>query len=419
MARGVADAARVRPVTDGRVRDVLRGGCSTRRSARNRVPRPRRRPRARSRPPRACWPGAAAAGRASRTRPGGRGVLCAVAARPPRVDPGRLIPFSSEGRRGLENLAVLAMLLGRYDRDVADAVLAPARPVRGVEHRRRPHQRGPAPGRSRARRPLRTLAARPLRGVACRDVDPTRARRGRVSGSDAVPDRLDFAALALEGGPTLIETHVYEPPIASEPGERPRTTPLARRQAASGVAKVVNLRNGFAALRDLDRLVVPLLDGTRDRGAVVSELSAPFLRGELHLAATAGRSPTRPPSWCCSTSRSARASSVSPPRCCSWVTEGYGVGGTTCRLATCAGPTEIPSRAGRNWPIITCAPLLMSIGTANGSSDGCGPTRTAQPFNTPGMASREPQRHPNVPMAPCVGPVSPLTGLTPSRHATC
>ncbi len=46
---------------------------------------------------------------------------------------------------------------------------------------------------------------------------------------------------------------------------------------------MINLRNAFASLRDLDRLVVPLLDGTRDHPAVVSELSALNARGVLRL----------------------------------------------------------------------------------------------------------------------------------------
>jgi methyltransferase-like protein len=110
------------------------------------------------------------------------------------------------------------------------------------------------------------------------------ARLGQGDGeAGADSDRREFAELVLQGmASTLIEPHVHEPRVASEPGERPRTTPLARRQAATGV-KVVNLRNGIAVLRDLDRLIVPMLDGTRDRATVVAELSALFLRGDLCL----------------------------------------------------------------------------------------------------------------------------------------
>jgi SAM-dependent methyltransferase/methyltransferase-like protein len=108
--------------------------------------------------------------------------------------------------------------------------------------------------------------------------------RDRTETADeAEADRRSFAATVLEGiGATLIETHSYEPRIASEPGERPCATPLARYQAAAG-SKVINLRNGFAVLRDLDRLIVPLLDGSRDRAAILSNLADQFLRGDLRL----------------------------------------------------------------------------------------------------------------------------------------
>jgi cyclopropane fatty-acyl-phospholipid synthase-like methyltransferase len=106
---------------------------------------------------------------------------------------------------------------------------------------------------------------------------------GDESAAEAEADHREFAALLLEGvASTVVDIHVYEPPVASRPGERPRTTPLARRQAASG-AKVINLRNVFGNLHDLDRLIVPLLDGTRDRAAIVAELSRRFLEGELRL----------------------------------------------------------------------------------------------------------------------------------------
>jgi cyclopropane fatty-acyl-phospholipid synthase-like methyltransferase len=101
--------------------------------------------------------------------------------------------------------------------------------------------------------------------------------------ADPAPDRREFAALVLQGiVSTLIAPHVHEPPIAPEPGPCPRTTPLARYQASAG-AKVVNLRNSFAVLRDLDRLVLPLLDGRHDRAAVAAELQTLVARGSLSL----------------------------------------------------------------------------------------------------------------------------------------
>ncbi|ODU00976.1 MAG: hypothetical protein ABS79_02475 [Planctomycetes bacterium SCN 63-9] len=107
--------------------------------------------------------------------------------------------------------------------------------------------------------------------------------RGDEAVADAEADRRQFAEMLLQAvTSTLIEPHVHEPAVATEPGERPRVTPMARQQAGSGV-KVVNLRNGFALLRDLDRLIVPMLDGTRDRGALESTLLEMTLGGQIHL----------------------------------------------------------------------------------------------------------------------------------------
>ena len=102
--------------------------------------------------------------------------------------------------------------------------------------------------------------------------------------ASAEVDRREFSEMLLEGvGSTLINTHVHEPEIAVLAGDRPRVTPLARRQAATGV-KVVNLRQGVANLSELDRLVVSLLDGTRDRAAVVKAIAGRFLQGALQLS---------------------------------------------------------------------------------------------------------------------------------------
>jgi methyltransferase-like protein len=76
--------------------------------------------------------------------------------------------------------------------------------------------------------------------------------------------------------------HTMDPPIATEPGERPRTTALARRNAA-GDTRVVSLRNHNAVLEEVDRLVLPLLDGSRNRAAIVDAMSALVSAGRLNL----------------------------------------------------------------------------------------------------------------------------------------
>jgi methyltransferase-like protein len=80
----------------------------------------------------------------------------------------------------------------------------------------------------------------------------------------------------------LVNLHTCDPSIATEPGEQPRTTALALRDAASG-KRVTSLRNFTAVLEDIDRLVLALLDGTRDQAALVDHLAGEVAAGRLKL----------------------------------------------------------------------------------------------------------------------------------------
>ena len=67
--------------------------------------------------------------------------------------------------------------------------------------------------------------------------------------------------------------HVHPPTPAAQASDRPETTPLSRRQAAAGPL-VTTLRHGYVRLNDpLARLLVVLLDGSRDRPALVRDLT--------------------------------------------------------------------------------------------------------------------------------------------------
>lgn len=92
----------------------------------------------------------------------------------------------------------------------------------------------------------------------------------------------DSAADALELGKTLlksyaaglVELHSYAPPYANIISERPQVSPLARWQARHG-AFVTTLYHNALYLEDpMSRQLLPLLDGTRDRTALVEELAA-------------------------------------------------------------------------------------------------------------------------------------------------
>jgi cyclopropane fatty-acyl-phospholipid synthase-like methyltransferase len=98
-------------------------------------------------------------------------------------------------------------------------------------------------------------------------------------------DRTEFATrLLLCHMVRLVNLHTFDPPIATEPGDQACATALARRNAAAG-ARVVSLRNHIAVLEEIDRLVLPLLDGTRDQAAIVDNLASEVAAGKLKLKA--------------------------------------------------------------------------------------------------------------------------------------
>jgi methyltransferase-like protein len=59
-------------------------------------------------------------------------------------------------------------------------------------------------------------------------------------------------------------------------------SPVARLQAAEGVP-VANLRHLLTELDDLDHVVLPYLDGSRDRAALLEVLIEAVLNGELNM----------------------------------------------------------------------------------------------------------------------------------------
>jgi SAM-dependent methyltransferase len=71
----------------------------------------------------------------------------------------------------------------------------------------------------------------------------------------------------------LLEIRTSQPHMAVTPSERPSTSPLARMQAARGVP-VTTLRHvSIGASGDVERRLISLLDGTRTRAQLVSEIS--------------------------------------------------------------------------------------------------------------------------------------------------
>ncbi len=77
---------------------------------------------------------------------------------------------------------------------------------------------------------------------------------------------------AYAGG--IIELHIYPPRFVSQPSERPVASPLVRLQSREG-GRVTNLRHYSIAVEDpLGRHLLQLLDGSRDRAALLNDLGA-------------------------------------------------------------------------------------------------------------------------------------------------
>jgi hypothetical protein len=71
----------------------------------------------------------------------------------------------------------------------------------------------------------------------------------------------------------VVQLHAQPPAVSARAGAHPRVSALARLQAGSGTT-VATLRHGTVRIDDdLDRAVLRLLDGTRDRAALRAELA--------------------------------------------------------------------------------------------------------------------------------------------------
>ncbi|HKM56231.1 MAG TPA: hypothetical protein VJY33_22695, partial [Isosphaeraceae bacterium] len=83
-------------------------------------------------------------------------------------------------------------------------------------------------------------------------------------------------------GSGLLDFHVHPPRFASEPGDRPVASPLARLQAEQE-EMVTNLRGRAVELDEFHRLVLRRLDGTRNLSQLLEEIKALFLSGDFSI----------------------------------------------------------------------------------------------------------------------------------------
>jgi methyltransferase-like protein len=79
----------------------------------------------------------------------------------------------------------------------------------------------------------------------------------------------------------LLELRTHEPDFVTDVSERPKASPLAREQARRGSSRVTNQRHEMVNLDEFSRRTLALLDGTRDRKALLEDMSSLVADGTL------------------------------------------------------------------------------------------------------------------------------------------
>lgn len=110
---------------------------------------------------------------------------------------------------------------------------------------------------------------------------------GRAAAKDREEVRHDVQVLAASllraYAGTAVELHVWSPRFVSQPSERPIVSPLARVQVREE-EKVMNLRHEDIAVEgEFARSLLCLLDGSRDRAALLDDLSRLVELGPLTI----------------------------------------------------------------------------------------------------------------------------------------
>ncbi len=101
---------------------------------------------------------------------------------------------------------------------------------------------------------------------------------------DTPEDRSDLAkALLLCYGAGLVELHSWAPQLALKPGDYPLVTPLARLQTLRGTMVTTLCHTSVEISGGLEKRLVQLLDGTRDRSMILQALEETILSGAATL----------------------------------------------------------------------------------------------------------------------------------------
>jgi SAM-dependent methyltransferase len=105
------------------------------------------------------------------------------------------------------------------------------------------------------------------------------ARCGEMTGSGADPEALAEILMTMYRA-GLAELHVHQPGCVSKPGECPASSSLARWQVRQGQTVTTMRHTTVEATGDIEKRLLELLDGTRDRAALAAEIG-PMIRPSL------------------------------------------------------------------------------------------------------------------------------------------
>jgi hypothetical protein len=101
---------------------------------------------------------------------------------------------------------------------------------------------------------------------------------------DTPADRISLAKTLFtcyRGG--LVELHCWAPSLASKPGDRPLVSPLARMQTTQESTITTLCHTSVEISGPLEKKLLQLLDGTRDRFIILKALEEAILSGEVTL----------------------------------------------------------------------------------------------------------------------------------------
>ncbi|MFO0843687.1 MAG: hypothetical protein U0797_15035 [Gemmataceae bacterium] len=115
----------------------------------------------------------------------------------------------------------------------------------------------------------------------------SRERLGRTHDEATGEDRSELAGTLLKlysvGGVGLVEFWRCYPTFSTRVSDKPVAAPVARMMAEENQA-VATMRHQCIVLNDLDRQLIPMLDGSHTRLSMRTKLLEAFNQGQINLA---------------------------------------------------------------------------------------------------------------------------------------